>query len=103
VGEPLPIGEIPDLAARLPAAQVRLFNDKTLVDRGVGANVLDSPLLALAFLIEGLAAQPESPALSAGEIVSTGTLTDAYPVKPGETWSTSFEGLPLPGLTLEFT
>ncbi|TAK42854.1 MAG: hypothetical protein EPN19_06595 [Betaproteobacteria bacterium] len=72
------------------------------IDHGVGANVLDSPLMALAFLVEVLARQPDAPPLAAGEIVSTGTLTDAHPVKPGETWSTSFTGLPLPGLALEF-
>ena len=40
--------------------------------------------------------------LAAGEIVSTGTLTDAHPVAPGETWSTEIRGLPLQGLTLHF-
>jgi 2-keto-4-pentenoate hydratase len=34
--------------------------------------------------------------------VSTGVLTDAHPVKPGEAWSTSFSGLPLPGLEVIF-
>ena len=36
------------------------------------------------------------------EIVSTGTLTDAHPVKAGERWSTVLEGLSLPGLSLTF-
>ena len=45
-----------------------------------------------------LALQP----LAAGEIVSTGTLTDAHPVSPGEAWSTEFDGLPLPGLKVRF-
>ena len=40
--------------------------------------------------------------MHAGEIVSTGTLTDAHPVAPGETWSTAFDGLPLPGLQIRF-
>ncbi len=72
------------------------------VDRGSGANVLDSPLFALAHLVEVLAIQPEFEQLHAGEMVSTGTLTDAYPVKAGETWSTVFDGLPLPGLEIHF-
>lgn len=103
VGTPVRVEEIPDLAAALPAAAVTLKKGALTVDRGVGANVLDSPLLALAFLVEVLAAQPDVPPLAAGEIVSTGVLTDAHPVAAGETWSTSFAGLPLPGLTLEFT
>jgi 2-oxo-3-hexenedioate decarboxylase len=49
-----------------------------------------------------LARQADAPPLAAGEIVSTGTLTDAHPVTPGETWSTSFVGLPLAGLEVRF-
>jgi hypothetical protein len=29
-------------------------------------------------------------------------MTDAHPVAPGETWSTAFDGLPLPGLAIRF-
>lgn len=39
----------------------------------------------------------------AGEVISTGTLTDALPVKPGETWSTEISGLPLLNLTITYT
>jgi 2-keto-4-pentenoate hydratase len=102
VGSPLDVRGIPDLAIKLPQLKVKLFRGKTLVDEGVGANVLDSPLLSLAFLVEILAAQKDSPPLEAGELVSTGTLTDAHPVAPGERWSTVFEGLPLQGLSLNF-
>ena len=41
--------------------------------------------------------------LAAGEIVTTGVLTDAHSVSPGETWSTEIAGLPLPGLRITFT
>lgn len=102
VGEPVRIEAIPQLAEKLPFAAVALRRGETEIDRGRGANVLDSPLLALAHLIDVLAKQPEAPPLAAGEIVTTGVLTDAHPVRAGETWSTSFDGLPLPGLTLEF-
>jgi 2-keto-4-pentenoate hydratase len=102
VGTPVPVGALPDLADRLPALEVTLRCGARVVDHGVGANVLDSPLNALAFLIEVLAKQPEAPPLAAGEIITTGVLTDAHPVAPGETWSTTFEGLPLAGLELRF-
>jgi 2-oxo-3-hexenedioate decarboxylase len=102
VGTPVPAGELRDLAARLPALEVMLSREGKAVDHGVGANVLDSPLNALAFLVEVLAKNPDAPPLAAGEIISTGTLTDAHPVSPGETWSTSLSGLPLPGLTIRF-
>jgi len=84
------------------ALAVTLRCGTRVVDHGVGANVLDSPLNALAFLIEVLAQQPEAPPLAAGEIITTGVLTDAHPVAPGETWSTTFEGLPLAGLEVTF-
>ncbi|MGW8270280.1 MAG: 2-keto-4-pentenoate hydratase [Burkholderiales bacterium] len=102
VGAPVPVAALPDLADRLPALEVTLRCGTRVIDHGVGANVLDSPLNALAFLIEVLAKQPESPPLAAGEIISTGVLTDAHPVAPGETWSTTFEGLPLAGLEVTF-
>ncbi len=63
----------------------------------------DNALLSLAFLVEILAQQPESPPLSAGEIVSTGTLTDAHPVQAGETWSTDLHGFAARGMEIEFT
>lgn len=102
IGTPLPVTELPGLAAKLPALEVSLLKAGRAIDRGIGANVLDSPLNALAFLVEVLAKQPEAPALAAGEIISTGTLTDAHPVAPGERWSTSLRGLPLDGLEVSF-
>ena len=102
VGTPVPVEEIPDLEALLPAARVVLKRRGRRIDEGAGANVLDGPLQALAHLVEVLALQPNFDQLHAGEIVSTGTLTDAHPVAPGETWSTAFEGLPLAGLTVKF-
>jgi len=93
-----PIAPPADMAARLPEVVVELYGQTQLKDRGIGANVLDSPLLALGHLVGLLKAE----ALAPGEIISTGTLTDAHPVKPGESWSTRISGLPLPGLTLDF-
>jgi 2-oxo-3-hexenedioate decarboxylase len=102
LGTPVPAARLGDLAVRLPALEVTLAREGVAVDHGVGANVLDSPLNALAFLVDVLAKQPEAPPLAAGEIITTGTLTDAHPVAPGETWTTSLSGLPLAGLTIRF-
>jgi 2-oxo-3-hexenedioate decarboxylase len=88
-------------AASLAQVEARLFRGGELIDRGTGANVLGSPLIALQHLVELLARQPAAPALAGGEIVTTGVLTDAHPVAPGETWRTELSGLQ--GLTLEFT
>jgi 2-keto-4-pentenoate hydratase len=102
VGRKVPVAGFGEAARRLPALQVTLSKGDMVVDRGTGANVLDSPLLALAHLVELLAALPEFPPLAPGEIITTGTMTDAAPVFPGETWSTRFEGDELPGLTVRF-
>ncbi|GIK85954.1 MAG: 2-keto-4-pentenoate hydratase [Betaproteobacteria bacterium] len=88
------------IAAALPGMAVTLRRGGALVDEGVGANVLGSPVRALMFLRDVLAAQPWAPPLAPGEIVTTGTLTDAQPVRPGETWQATFDALGLPALTL---
>jgi 2-oxo-3-hexenedioate decarboxylase len=102
VGTPVEVQRISGLAAALPFLKVTLRRGDSVVDQGTGANVLDSPLLSLAFLVEILAEQKESPPLAAGEIVSTGTLTDAHPVRAGETWSTDLHGFAVRGLTVNF-
>jgi len=102
VGTPLPTDQISDLLARLVDVEVVLRQNGVEVDRGVGANVLGSPLLALAHLVQVLASHPQAPPLRAGEIVTTGVITDAHPVVAGETWTTEILGLPLPGLRLTF-
>jgi len=69
--------------------------------QGVGGNVLGSPLVALKFLVDDLAAHPHRAPLRAGEIITTGTLTEAMPVQKGQTWKTSIGGAPLEGLRLD--
>jgi 2-oxo-3-hexenedioate decarboxylase len=105
VGTPITIDDADRtrLAAMLPITEVTLSRDGTTVDRGVGANVLDSPALALGHLARLLAGQPQFPALAAGEIVTTGTITDAWPVEAGQTWSSDYGALGITGLTLRLT
>ncbi len=102
LGAPVPVEKISGLAAALPFLKVDLFKGQERKDQGIGSNVLGSPLLALSFLIDLLERQKDSPPLEAGEIVSTGTLTDAHPVAAGETWSTDLHGFAVRGLTLNF-
>jgi 2-oxo-3-hexenedioate decarboxylase len=86
----------------LKSFQVELSCDGKLSQRGGGSLVLDSPLNALRSLVDLLAMDPHNPPLSAGDIVSTGTLTLAMPVNAGETWTTTVSGIPLPEITLRF-
>ena len=71
-------------------------------ERGVGKNVLGGPLSAFKHFVRGMTAYPGY-ALKAGDIVTTGTLTRALSIAPGERWSTRLEGIPLPGLDLTLT
>jgi 2-oxo-3-hexenedioate decarboxylase len=102
VGTPVPVERISGLAAALPFLKVDLFKGQERKDQGIGSNVLGSPLLALAFLVEILSKQSQSPPLEAGEIISTGTLTDAHPVAPGERWRTDFHGFAVRGMEIAF-
>jgi 2-oxo-3-hexenedioate decarboxylase len=86
----------------LATFSISLFRDGTKIDTGRGSYVLDGPLSALRHLVELLASDPVNPPLSAGEIVTTGTLTRAFPVHDGETWSTDMVGIPLAGIGFRF-
>ena len=90
------------LADLLPRFPVTLSCGERVVDRGVGANVLDGPALVVRHLARVLAGQPAAPPLAAGEIVTTGTLTDAWPVATGQTWHSDYGELRLAGLRLSF-
>jgi len=105
IGAPQALREedIPALARALPEVRVALWKGGIKQIEGVGANVLGSPAHALGFLADLLAEQPFMQPLAAGEVITTGTITDALPVKPGETWSTEIDGLPLPHLTITYT
>ena len=90
------------LSAQLATFELTLRRGDAVIDTGVGANVLDGPPAALAHLARVVAGQPQFAPLAAGEIVTTGTITDAWPVVSGQTWSSSYGTLGLDGLTLTF-
>jgi 2-oxo-3-hexenedioate decarboxylase len=105
IGAPQAIREqdIPALARALPALKAALFKGGVRQIEGSGANVLGSPAYALGFLADLLSEQTFMQPLEAGEVVSTGTITDALPVKPGEVWSTEITGLPAQNLSITYT
>jgi 2-oxo-3-hexenedioate decarboxylase len=100
VGEPVPVSSIPDCARKLREFKIALARGDEVQAVGSGANVLGSPLLAFAHLAEILARLPQLPPVGAGELVTTGTLTAALPVRAGERWRTRLDGIALPGLEL---
>lgn len=106
VGAPCKVtdGAISALVTSLRDCQITLSKGNAVSDRGIGANALGHPLAALAHLAGTLAQQSQFEPLAAGEVITTGTLTAAMPIKAGETWSSRYEGLPgVTGLTISFS
>jgi 2-oxo-3-hexenedioate decarboxylase len=104
VGPRLRAGDIASdatqLDALLAACRVTLLRDGLPVESGSGANVLDSPLRALHHFLGELRQCPGAPDLMPGDVVTTGTWTDAWPIVTGEQWQARFSA-PLPGLAVE--
>jgi 2-keto-4-pentenoate hydratase len=106
VGRKLPVREAAAdgaaLERKLARCAVTLTREGEAIDQGSGANVLDGPLHALAPFVHELRACPGAPRLRAGDVVTTGTWTNAYAVAPGETWTARFDA-PLPPLEVRFS
>jgi 2-oxo-3-hexenedioate decarboxylase len=97
VGEPLLVHResIPGLVEQLPVFKLRLLRNGELVEEGSGKNSLRSPALCLGELAR---MRP----LSAGELVSSGTLTTPTLIASGEQWRAEVDGIGLPPLTTHF-
>jgi 2-oxo-3-hexenedioate decarboxylase len=89
-----------DWLRRLGSFDIALLRDDEEIDRGSATNVLGGPLSALRHFIAGLESRPMGRGIESGDLITTGTVTRAFPIKAGQTWSTSIEGLPLRGLRL---
>ena len=104
VGAPLAVtaGTIPSLIDQLAAFTVTLKKNGEAVAQGAGKNSLKSPALCLGELGAAIAKQG-APPLAAGELVSSGTLTEAQLLAPGDTYTAVVEGIELPALTVQIT
>jgi len=97
-------GDIATLVSQLGECRVTLSRNGAVADSGVGANALGHPATALAHLADVLSRQPAFEPLAAGEIITTGTLTAALPIRPGEKWASRYDGLQgVSGLELTIT
>jgi 2-oxo-3-hexenedioate decarboxylase len=103
VGAPVPVAGAPldEWIERLRELTVSLSCDGSVVATGGGADVLGSPLLACAHLARVLSECGAEP-VRAGEVVTTGTLTNAMPIASGQTWTTAITGLPVPDASIVF-
>lgn len=87
---------------RLADFETVLCRNGAVADTGHARNVLGGgPLVALGHLADLVASTPGATPLQKGDIVTTGTLTQALPVRPGECWQARFDGLPLDGIRID--
>ena len=102
VGQRVPLRDLaPDadaLSQLLAQAQIALSRNGQPMAQGQGAHVLGSPLLALHHFVRELRQCPGATDLQPGDVVTTGTWTDAFAIAPGESWRAQFSS-PLPSLT----
>ena len=82
-----------NLEAVLNSMSVELFLAEKIIEEGLGSNVLNGPISALKYLQKGIENHEGEPELKPGDIVTTGTLTDAKPILAGEEWSALFTGV----------
>ena len=92
-----------NLTQSLSNLKVNLSLDGQTNDKGQGVNVLDGPVSTLKYLQQGIAKYETEAELIAGDIVTTGTLTDAKPIFSGQVWSADFEGFEAMHLEIKFT
>jgi 2-oxo-3-hexenedioate decarboxylase len=95
-------GEKTEIMKQLSDFSVELESDRGEIRKGRARNVLGGPLQALKYLVEEIARYSVSKPLLAGELITTGTLTEAMPAVPGVAWTASFSGIDLKPLHLRF-
>jgi 2-keto-4-pentenoate hydratase len=105
VGKQVPVrslaGNAQDFCQLLAKAAVKLSCNGQQTDSGQGANVLGDPLSAMLHFVHEVQACPGAPTLQAGDVITTGTWTDAWPIAAGQTWVAQFDA-PLSALSLRF-
>jgi 2-oxo-3-hexenedioate decarboxylase len=102
VGAPMPVNEsnAAALADALASFKLQLSRNGEPVEQGGGRHSLRSPALCVAELNTAIRRRADAEPLAAGELISSGTLTESKGVAPGETWTATLEGLELPPLIL---
>ena len=96
-------GASDEVHEQLAALRVTLVCDGKDVEEGRADIVLDGPLNALRLWVDAMATQPQGWPIAAGDIVTTGTITDAAPLLPGACWQTRLSDPRFAGMTLHTT
>jgi 2-oxo-3-hexenedioate decarboxylase len=103
VGAPMAVtaANMEVLAQQLADFKLTLSCNGQFKEEGAGKNSLRSPALCVEELARAAAARGD--ALEAGELISTGSLTNALAIAGGEEWVAELNGLPLESLRVQFT
>jgi 2-oxo-3-hexenedioate decarboxylase len=101
IGPRVPVQGWPTLADDLAALHVELLCDGRVVDSGQGAVVLDGPLNALRLWVDAMAQHTPGWPVRPGDVVTTGTITDAWPLAAGQHWQTRLSDSRLAALALQ--
>lgn len=91
----------PERLEALPTCSITLTGPEERLT-GHGADVLGGPLNAFQYLVGQIDRMPGASIIQPSEIVTTGTLTDARPIAPGQRWTTTFDTPLLTGLSVTF-
>jgi len=100
VGPRVAVRDWPNLGADLAGLHIQLADRGKFVDEGQGTLVLDGPLNALRLWVDEMDLRSPQWPIRPGDVVTTGTLTDAWPLAPGQRWSTRLTEARLAGLEL---
>lgn len=90
-----------DIAAELRRQTVILSRNDVEVEKGAGSDVLEGPVSAIQYLLNGIRSTAGEMPLNAGDIVTTGTMTDAQPLAAGDVWTANYRGFVNSCLKLE--
>lgn len=91
-GRDIALRDLPDAMERLAAFRVRLRDESgTVLAEGAGASLMEHPIRVVRWLRDE--AEREGSPLRAGEWLSLGSLTPLIPLRPGSTYSATYEGL----------
>jgi 2-oxo-3-hexenedioate decarboxylase len=101
VGPRVPVSAFRDLGVELAALKVELHGPEGLAETGVASVVLDGPLNALRLWVDAMAEHTPDWPIRPGDFVTTGTITDAWPLAPGQRWHTVLSDPRLSALSIE--
>lgn len=100
VGPRTPAACFADLGAETAALQLSLHEGLRHVETGSAGVVLDGPLNALRLWVDAMAEHTPQWSIEPGHCVTTGTITDAWPLAPDQHWHTALSDPRLSGLRL---